>query len=110
MYIKRNPSYGAFPLGYNGNLSSRDITIENEATKTDNTENNNDICKDKKYKFKKTGVSPLNHDENKKNDGDESLLLGLLLFLYVGCEHTSENLILMGIIAYLLFADGKALF
>lgn len=90
MYIKRTPQI-KFPANYNGNLSSPRYEYE----------------KSKQiYKFKRNVFKPKKQNEEfsllDSMANDDILLLGLLVFLYVGCEHTKENLLLIGILGYLL--------
>lgn len=108
MYVKRTAMPEHFPANYSGNLTHGK---ENEdCEEIHNTESAADeacISIPHKYKVKKNscrkrrGLEPLSLFGEASSD--DILLLGLLIFLYVGCEHSRENLILMGIIAYLLF-------
>ncbi len=90
MYIKRTPQIN-FPANYNGNLTGQKFEREKFA---------------QKYKFKRNTYKPNKRtEEHSIIDGmsnDDILLLGLLIFLYVGCEHSKENLILIGVLGYLL--------
>lgn len=93
MYVKSTRKPQRFPPGYNGILSEAPVI---------NTDNNQ-----RRYSVKKNTFCPPGHkdkrDEKIDFSNDDLLLLGLLVFLYVGCDHSKENLILMGVVAYLLF-------
>ncbi len=95
MYVrKEHVSKNNFPVNYNGTLKA---SVGTEEITSD------EHCRKftvKKNKFR----NELKHDKDKvKLSDDELILLGLLVFLYVNCEHSKDNLIMMGIIAYLLF-------
>ena len=99
MYVRKRELPNTFPPNYRGNLSLNEICEENhiESTKTSHT-----------YKLRKNTYCTKKKKEKHEIpfdsfSGDELLLLGVLVFLYVGCEHSKENLILIGAIAYLLF-------
>ena len=90
MYIKRYPQI-SFPANYNGNLANAKYELEKAA---------------RRYKFKrntyKAKKQKVEHGLIDGMSNDDILLLGLLIFLYVGCEHSKENLILIGVLGYLL--------
>lgn len=104
MYVRKREFPSKFPPNYGGNLSAKEYTEEKRKIKELHT-----------YKLRKNTYCKKKHDNRAENNhdlllnsfsGDELLLLGLLVFLYVGCEHSKENLILMGAVAYLLFAQN----
>ena len=108
MYVKRTlPMH--FPANYNGNLSNNLV----EKDMNENTERAALCNLHKKYKVKKN----IKHVQNKDIESlffgnaskDDILLLGLIIFLYVGCDHSKENLLLIGILAYLLLGDKLGL-
>ncbi|MBE6606334.1 MAG: hypothetical protein E7635_04785 [Ruminococcaceae bacterium] len=109
MYVKRTlPVH--FPTNYNGNLSNQ-INIREEKEKYKEALSENNLHK--KYKVKKN-VKCLNSKEKESSilsnaSSDDILLLGLIIFLYVGCEHSKENIILIGVLAYLLLGDKLGL-
>ena len=92
MYVKSTRKPQRFPPGYNGVLSESHDIIDNPH---------------KHFTVRKNTFCPTKQEDNCDDKIDflnnDLLLLGLLVFLYVGCEHTKENLILMGVVAYLLF-------
>ena len=105
MYVRKRELPCTFPPNYRGNLSLSEEKCEHAPeSKKHHTYRirKNSYCKPQKDK--KTDKKPAMIFDS--FSGDELLLLGLLIFLYVGCDHSKENLILMGAIAYLLFAKN----
>ena len=109
MYVRRSaPTH--FPANYRGHL------LDGQNNHADNYTEDKDSQKEKKansrsdihkYRIRKNATNRKS-DKNSNSflenaSTDDVLLLGLLIFLYVGCEHSKENLLLIGIIAYLLF-------
>ena len=89
------------PQNYNGSL----YEPQSEGA------NCNDCAKNnvKRYTIKRNKfVLCKDKTESKEiNNTDNLILLGAFAFLYVGCEHTKENWILIGILAYLFFINNK---
>ncbi len=103
MYVRRNElsERERFPVNYNGSLlKSTQISEQDYDTKPHHSA---------KYTVKRNKLLPL-HKESPPvtiTDNDELILIGALAFLYIGCEHSKDNLILMAILAYLLFFGKK---
>ncbi len=116
MYVRRTAMPERFPPNYHGNLSEEDKRkgqpFEHNRAEISRTSYNIHKYKVKKNSYcTKRGNTYSKHEKHiekpslfENATGDELLLLGLLVFLYVGCEHTKDNLILMGALVYLLFA------
>lgn len=96
-HVKRTVPMGTLPQGYSGSL-----TVESTANVDDKARESGGHYKFTKCDKSKQSehIKPSLFDDD---SGCELLLLGILIFLYVGCEHNKENLILIGVIAYLLF-------
>ncbi len=109
MYVKRSlPVH--FPANYNGNLSNSRVTEELKENIKETVSSSN---LHKKYKVKKNKKCTHNKDTESSifsnASNEDILLLGLIIFLYVGCDHSKENLLLIGILAYLLLGDKLGL-
>lgn len=105
MYVKRSPSMPRnFPANYKGNLITNESRVQ---IKNDDKPSEIEKIIQKHYLVKKNKFHSKERKNLKQNfidfSNDDILLLGLLVFLYVGCEHSKDNLIIMGVIAYLLF-------
>ena len=99
MYIRKNEisERENFPINYNGNLIQNSSKFIPECDETN--------CNTRKYTVKRNKHFPLPKEmpQCQKYDNDELVLIGALAFLYIGCEHSKDNLILMARLAYLLF-------
>ena len=99
MYVRRNElsEKKKFPINYNGSLLYNSL------------DDQSDCCPEArhvvKYRIKKNKFIPCTKKSlfDLNGNNDDLILIGALAFLYIGCEHTKDNLILMAIIAYLLF-------
>ena len=103
MYVRGEEYHNRsnIPQNYNGSLYEPEIERSNCGDCKDNNVKRYTI---KRNKF----VSCKNKTENTEtNNVDNLILLGALAFLYVGCEHTKENWVLIGILAYLVFINNK---
>ncbi len=99
MYVRKEPYFDKkdFPQNYNGSL--RQISDENNEIR----ESLNEHVKRYKIKRNKAITHKAKNELNDSGNIDDLILIGALAFLYIGCEHTKENLILMAVLAYLLF-------
>ncbi len=99
MYVRKNEvsERENFPINYNGSLIQNSSKPEPEFVETN--------CNTRKYTVKRNKHFPIHKEppHSQKYDNDELILIGALAFLYIGCEHSKDNLILMAILAYLLF-------
>ncbi len=97
MYVTKEANYSrsGFPQNYNGSL----LEEKQEASYEHNE------IKPKKYLVKRNKLLYQKDTKQDKRSGstDDLILIGALAFLYIGCEHTKENWILMAALAYLLF-------
>ncbi|MBQ7821380.1 MAG: hypothetical protein IJ391_03765 [Clostridia bacterium] len=116
MYVRRTAMPGRFPPNYHGNLvadNKDDHETDQRLEKNERQNNRHEAVH--KYKVRKNICRHSKKDTDnsllKNASNDDLLLLGLIVFLYVGCEHSKENLMLMGALAYLLLGskgDGKS--
>ena len=99
MYIRKNEisERENFPINYNGSLIQNSSNLKSECKEANRNT--------RKYTVKRNKHFPLPKEMHQcqKYDNDELVLIGALAFLYIGCEHSKDNLILMAILAYLLF-------
>ncbi len=103
MYVRREPRFESkdFPQNYNGSLRQTSDNSEEICENKDRHVNRYTVKKNKSIIHRPKDVC-----DNVGNT-DDLVLIGALAFLYIGCEHTKENLILMAILAYLLFICKK---
>ena len=103
MYVRKSDLCNdeSFPINYNGSLRKTDIDRPPDCQSP--------ITVDKKYKIKRNKCLTNRHPEatQKQDHSDDLILIGALAFLYIGCEHTKENWVLMAILAYLLLFSKK---
>ena len=101
MYVTKEANYDrtGFPQNYNGSL------LEDKSE---------EACSHKEIKLKKyivkrnASISPNNAKRNTSSGStDDLILIGALAFLYIGCEHTKENWILMAALAYLFLLSNN---
>lgn len=101
MYVRRSAEQARkFPPNYNGTLYGESCKREKMCESSEN----------KHYTVKKNSYKPCvkndMRDKNSETENGDLLLLGVLIFLYVSSEHSKENLVIMGAVAYLLLS-GK---
>ena len=103
MYVRREPRFESkdFPQNYNGSLRQTSDVSDEICENNDGHVNRYTIKKNKSLTQRNRDVYDY------VGNTDDLVLIGALAFLYIGCEHTKENLILMAILAYLLFICKK---
>ena len=103
MYVRRNElsEKGKFPLNYNGSLLVDSLDKQHNCCPEEHHNTKYTVKRNKCLSKTKASISDLNRDN------DDLILIGALAFLYIGCEHTKDNLILMAILVYLLFFCNK---
>ena len=101
MYVTKEANYDrtGYPQNYNGSL------LED---KSEEACSHKEI-KPKKYIVKRNASIGQNNAKRNARSGstDDLILIGALAFLYIGCEHTKENWILMAALAYLLLLSNN---
>ena len=101
MYVTKEANYDrtGFPQNYNGSL------LEDKHEEACGHKES----KPKKYIVKRNAsIGPNNAKRNTSSGStDDLILIGALAFLYIGCEHTKENWILMAALAYLLLLSNN---
>ena len=101
MYVRSNEiaNREIFPINYNGSLVQNSPRSNNECEKTKSNAKKYIVKRNKHFQ------QPKEPNQSHKCDNDELVLIGALAFLYIGCEHSKDNLVLMAILAYLLFFE-----